>query len=153
MEGDAVLAFLVVVFAYALAENLLILHRWIDRPYLFGFPAIGAMAAIVLALAIVNHNDYWPFHMVRLIFISAFGTLALSFWPYMIPSVITIDQAAAPQSSLTFMFWGCGVLVFPLILLYTVISYSVFRGKVGTTRTPLNVRLEARSVASLTSLK
>jgi hypothetical protein len=37
---------------------------------------------------------------------SAFGTLALSFWPYMIPSVITIDAAAAPHSSLAFMFWG-----------------------------------------------
>jgi cytochrome d ubiquinol oxidase subunit II len=28
------------------------------------------------------------------------------------------------------MFWGCGVIVYPLMLLYTVISYSVFRGKV-----------------------
>jgi cytochrome d ubiquinol oxidase subunit II len=28
-----------------------------------------------------------------------------------------------------FMFWG-GVVVFPLMLLYTVINYSVFRGKV-----------------------
>ena len=128
-----VLAFLVVVFAYALAENLPILHRWIDRPYLFVFPAIGAIAAIVLALSIVNHNDYWPFHMVALIFISAFGTLALSFWPYMIPFAITIDEAAAPHASLAFMFWGEGLFVFPLMLLYTVISYSVFRGKVGTT--------------------
>jgi cytochrome d ubiquinol oxidase subunit II len=128
-----VLAFLVAVFAYALAENLPILHRWIDRPYLFVFPAIGAIAAIVLALSILNHNDYWPFYMVALIFMSAFGTLALSFWPYMIPSVITVDQAAAPQSSLTFMFWGCGVIVFPLMLIYTLVSYSVFRGKVRTT--------------------
>src|SRR6195952_591254 len=127
-----VLAFLVVVFAYALAENLPILHRWVDRPYLFVFPAIGAVAATVLALSILNHNDYWPFHMVGLIFVSAFGTLALSFWPYMIPFQITVDQAAAPQSSLIFMFWG-GVVVFPLMLLYTVINYSVFRGKVRAT--------------------
>jgi cytochrome bd ubiquinol oxidase subunit II len=125
-----VLAFLVVVFAYALVENLPILHRWIDRPYLFAFPAIGAVAAIVLALSILNHNDYWPFYMVALIFLSAFGTLALSFWPYMIPSVVTVDQAAAPQSSLRFMFWG-GIVVFPLMLLYTLVSYRVFRGKVG----------------------
>ncbi len=104
-----VLAFLVVVFAYALAEHLPILHRWIDRPYLFVFPAIGAVAATVLALSILRHNDHWPFYMVALIFVSAFGTLALSFWPYMIPFVITVDEAAAPQSSLVFMFWGCGV--------------------------------------------
>jgi cytochrome d ubiquinol oxidase subunit II len=125
-----VLAFLVLVFAYALAENLPILHRWIDRPYLFVFPAIGAVAAIVLALSILRHNDHWPFYMVALIFVSAFGTLALSFWPYMIPSVITIDEAASPRSSLMFMFWGCGLIVFPLMLIYTVVSYTVFRGKV-----------------------
>jgi cytochrome d ubiquinol oxidase subunit II len=127
----AVLAFLVVVFAYALAEDLPILHRWIDRPYLFVFPAIGAVAATVLALSILRHNDHWPFHMVAVIFVSAFGTLALSFWPYLIPFVITIDEAAAPQSSLAFMFWG-GVVVFPLMLIYTLISYSVFRGKIST---------------------
>jgi cytochrome d ubiquinol oxidase subunit II len=131
--AGGVLVFLVAVFAYALAENLPILHRWIDRPYLFVFPAIGAVAAIVLALSILHQNDRWPFYMVAVIFVSAFGTLALSFWPYIIPGVITIDEAAAPQSSLMFMFWGCGLVVFPLMLLYTVISYSVFRGKVSTT--------------------
>ena len=128
-----VLAFLVVVFGYALAENLPILHRWIDRPYLFVFPAFGAIAATVLALSIVKQNDYLPFYMVAVIFMSAFGTLALSFWPYMIPSVFTVQQAASPQSSLVFMFWGCGVIVFPLMLIYTIVSYSIFRGKVRTT--------------------
>jgi cytochrome bd ubiquinol oxidase subunit II len=130
--AGGVLVFLVVVFVYALAEHLPILHRWIDRPYLFVFPAIGAVAATVLALSILRHNDRWPFYTVAVIFLSAFGTLALSFWPYMIPFVITVDGAAAPPSSLAFMFWGCGVFVFPLMLLYTVISYTVFRGKVGT---------------------
>jgi cytochrome d ubiquinol oxidase subunit II len=128
----SVLAFLAVVFVHALAEHLPILHRWIDRPYLFVFPAIGAVASIVLARSILRHNDDWPFYMVALIFVSAFGTLALSFWPYLIPLVITIDEAAAPQSSLMFMFWG-GVVVFPLMLVYTLISYSVFRGKIRTT--------------------
>jgi cytochrome bd ubiquinol oxidase subunit II len=127
-----VLAFLLLVFAYALVEHLPILRRWIERPYLFVFPAIGAVTAIVLALSILRHNDHWPFYTVVLIFVSAFGTLALSFWPYMIPFVITVDEAAAPPSSLRFMFWG-GVVVFPLMLLYTLISYSVFRGKVGST--------------------
>jgi cytochrome d ubiquinol oxidase subunit II len=128
----SVLAFLAVVFVYALVEHLPILHRWIDRPYLFVFPAIGAVASIVLARSILRHNDDWPFYMVALIFVSAFGTLALSFWPYLVPFVITIDEAAAPQSSLMFMFWG-GVVVFPLMLVYTLISYSVFRGKIRTT--------------------
>ena len=48
----------------------------------------------------------------------------------MIPFSNTIDQAAAPHASLSFMFWGAGLFVFPLTLLYTVISYAVFRGKI-----------------------
>ena len=39
---------------------------------------------------------------------------------------------AAPPSSLAFMFWGEGLFVFPLMLVYTAISLSVFRGKVGS---------------------
>ena len=128
-----VLMFLLIVFAYALAEHLPIMHRWIDRPYLFVFPAIAAVAAVVLAVNILRHNDRVPYYMVAVIFVSAFGTLALSFWPYMIPFIITIDEAAAPHSSLAFMFWGAGIFIFPLMLIYTVVSYSVFRGKVGTT--------------------
>ena len=126
------LVFLVVVFIHALAERLPIMDRWIERPYLFAFPAIGAIAAIALGASIRRHNDRWPFYMVALIFVTAFGTLALSFWPYMIPFVITVNDAAAPHSSLAFMSWG-GFVVFPLMLLYTIVSYSVFKGKSGAT--------------------
>ena len=129
----AVLIFLAIVFIYALAENLQLMHRWLERPYLFIFPAIAAAAAVGLIAGIRRRRDDRPFTMVILIFMSAFGTLAISFWPYMIPFVLTIDEAAAPHASLSFMFWGAGLFVFPLMLIYTVISYRVFRGKVGTT--------------------
>ena len=67
--------------------------------------------------------------MVALIFVAAFGTLAISFWPYMIPFSITIDEAAAPHVQPRLHVLGRRLFVFPLMLLYTVISYSVFRGK------------------------
>ena len=67
-----------------------------------------------------------------MIFSASFGTLALSFWPYMIPFAITIDEAAAPHASLAFMFWGEGLFVFPLMLLYAAMGYRVFGGKVET---------------------
>jgi cytochrome bd ubiquinol oxidase subunit II len=124
------LVFLVVVFAYALAENLRVVHRWLERPYLFAFPAIGVIAALVATVSVRHRRDGPPYYMVALIFAAAFGTLAISFWPYMIPFSITIEEAAAPHSSLAFMFWGEGLFVFPLMLLYTVVCYTVFRGKV-----------------------
>jgi cytochrome d ubiquinol oxidase subunit II len=129
----ALLSFLIVVFVYALAEDLPVMSRWLDRPYLFMFPVAGAFAAIVLATSIHRRQDAAPFTMIVLIFAAAFGTLAISFWPYMIPFAITVEEAAAPPSSLAFMFWGEGLFVFPLMLIYTIVSYSVFRGKVGST--------------------
>ena len=123
------LAFLIIVFAYALAEDLPVMARWLERPYLFVFPTIGVAAAISLAISVRRRQDGPPFYMVALIFAAAFGTLAISFWPYMIPFSITIDAAAAPHSSLAFMFWGAGLFVFPLMLVYTAVSLTVFRGK------------------------
>ena len=122
--------FLLAVFLYALVAHLQVMDRWLERPYLLVFPAIGALATGVLAASIRRRRDGAPFYMVALIFAAAFGTLAISFWPYMIPFSITIDAAAAPHASLAFMFWGEGLFVFPLMLLYTAVSYSVFRGKV-----------------------
>jgi cytochrome bd ubiquinol oxidase subunit II len=46
-----------------------------------------------------------------------------------VPFAITIDQAAAPHSSLAFMFWGEGLFVFPLMLIYVATGFRVFRGK------------------------
>jgi len=127
------LAFLVVVFAYALAEDLPVIARWLERPYLFVFPVIGAAATIILAINVRRRQDNPPFFMVAIIFAAAFGTLAISFWPYMIPFSITVAEAAAPHASLAFMFWGAGLFVFPLMLIYTAISLGVFRGKITST--------------------
>jgi cytochrome bd-type quinol oxidase subunit 2 len=53
----------------------------------------------------------------------------------MITFSIMIEDAAAPHSSLAFMFWGAGLLGFPLMLLYTVISYRSSEVRSGLRRT------------------
>jgi cytochrome bd ubiquinol oxidase subunit II len=125
------IGFLLVVFAYALFENLQVMARWLERPYLLVFPAIGIIAALVAARSVRHRHDGTPFMMVALIFAAAFATLAFSFWPYMVPFSITIKEAAAPHASLAFMFWFAGIIVFPLMLIYTATSLTVFRGKVS----------------------
>jgi cytochrome d ubiquinol oxidase subunit II len=129
----ALLVFLIVVFVYALIEDLQVMRRWLERPYLFAFPLVAAAAAIVLAASVRHRRDGPPSYMGALVFAAAFGTFAITFWPYMIPFSITVDQAAAPHASLAFMFWGEGLFVFPLMLIYTAVSYGVFRGKVQST--------------------
>ncbi|CCE10549.1 Cytochrome d ubiquinol oxidase, subunit II precursor [Bradyrhizobium sp. STM 3843] len=128
--------FLVVAFVYALTLDLRIMGRWLERPYLLLFPLIGAVAAYYLIKGIADRSDFQPFRMVAFIFLAAFATLAISFWPYMIPFSITVEQALAPESSLHFMFWGAGLLVLPLTLGYTAVVYWMFRGKIAEETEP-----------------
>jgi cytochrome bd ubiquinol oxidase subunit II len=127
----ALLAVLIAVFVYALAKDLRILHSWLERPYLFVFPAVSVAAAAMLASRArqERYRDRTPFQMMTILFAMAFSTFLISFWPYMIPFSVTIGQAAAPHSSLAFMFWGEGLFILPLMLFYTFIAYRVFRGK------------------------
>ena len=129
----SLLAFLFAVFVYALTAHLQVMGRWLERPYLLVFPVVGAVTIAGLAYSVRHRRDGVPFTMVALTFAAAFGTLAISFWPYMVPFSITIDEAAAPHSSLAFMFWGEGLFVFPLMLIYAAVNYAVFRGKVRST--------------------
>jgi cytochrome d ubiquinol oxidase subunit II len=94
------------------------------------FPAIGVAAAILLGKSIQKRSDHAPFRLVAIFFVVAFGAPGVSIWPHMIPFSITIKDAAAPRSSLAFMFWGAGLFVFPLTLLYTATNYRVFRGRI-----------------------
>src|SRR5260370_2487267 len=43
------LAFLVVVFAYALAENLQVMSQWLERPYLLFFPPTAVIPSLASA--------------------------------------------------------------------------------------------------------
>ena len=124
-----VVIFLVGLFIYSLRLDLRILDRWTERPYLGVFPAVGVIAAAVLLLGKRDRRDHRPFIMMVFIFIAALGTFLASFWPYMIPFALTIDEAAAPPSSLRFMFWGAGLFVLPLITIYSAAVYKAFYGK------------------------
>jgi cytochrome d ubiquinol oxidase subunit II len=127
----AALGFVACAFVGALGLHLRVMHRWIERPWLVVFPFIALAAVIVMWTGIRQRRDAWPFAAAALVFIAAFAMFAASFVPYMVPFSMTIAQAAAPPSSLAFVFWGAGAFILPLILLYTIVVYSVFKGKVA----------------------
>ena len=125
-----VLLFLAAATAYALAMQLRVLHRWIELPAMLILPLLGLLACGGLVLAIRRRTDWLPLLMTAVIFVTAFATLAASFLPYMVPFSITLEQAASPHSSLAFMFWGAGIVVLPITLIYTLAVYWIFKGKV-----------------------
>jgi cytochrome d ubiquinol oxidase subunit II len=107
-------------------------RRWFTWPnILFTVPVPIAVAVIALLLfeSLARHRQYRPFLLGLALFGLSYVGLGVSMWPYIIPTRVTIWQAAAPPSSQIFMLVGVLVLV-PLILAYTAWSYWVFRGKV-----------------------
>jgi cytochrome d ubiquinol oxidase subunit II len=127
----AVLVFAAIVFVGALGMNLQVMQRWVDRPWLAVFPGIGLAAVAAMLIGIRRRRDAWPFAAAAIIFASAFAMLAASFLPYMVPFSITIAEAAAPPSTLSFMFWGAGAFILPLIIAYNIVVYAVFKGKIA----------------------
>jgi cytochrome d ubiquinol oxidase subunit II len=125
----AVLVVLALAFNETLAERERIGSDIEDRTWGAVFPAIGLLAILGVFLGVRWRRDAVPFAMTVVFFVSAFLTLAVLFWPYMIPYRITVANAAAPDASLSFLFWGV-VVVLPVIAIYTIAVYWLFRGKV-----------------------
>ena len=88
-----------------------------------------ALAWFLFRALHVHRHDHWPFLSALGLFVVSFIGLGLTMYPYIIPTEITIYEAAAPRASQIFMLVGAGVLI-PVILGYTAYAYWVFRGKI-----------------------
>jgi len=124
-----VLVVLALAFVAAVFERRQIGADLADRRWGLVFPGLGLLAMAGVFIGVRQRRDGVPFAMTVAFFFAAFLTLAVLFWPYMIPYQVTVANAAAPDKSLTFLFWGAGVFVLPVIVIYTAVVYWVFRGK------------------------
>jgi cytochrome bd ubiquinol oxidase subunit II len=120
---------LVLIFILTLATHQTVRDRWLGNIWMIIFPIIVILAAYGLLNGARKKIDWMPYTMAVIVFISSYLALVCSFWPYMIPFSITVENAAAPLQTLKFLFYGLGIVVFPLILIYTGIVYWILRGK------------------------
>jgi cytochrome bd ubiquinol oxidase subunit II len=108
------------------------MQHWFALPAVFyaaWVPILVLLSAYMLFRGLWNRNDLLPFPAALCLFGLSYIGLGISFFPYIIPTTLTIWQAAAPASSLRFLLGGGAVLI-PIILIYTGNSYWVFRGKI-----------------------
>lgn len=100
--------------------------------YIFAvIPVLGVLLITVLFRSLLKQQENAPFVWTILIFLLTFIGLALIVFPYIIPTQITIYEAAAAPSSLVFMIVFIGALI-PIMLAYNIYQYVVFRGKVAS---------------------
>jgi cytochrome d ubiquinol oxidase subunit II len=95
-------------------------------------PILGTLLFWRLLRSIDLKAENAPFVWTILIFLLTFIGLGLVIFPYVIPTQITIYQAAASSSALVFMLIFIGFLI-PIMLFYNIYQYIVFRGKVAGT--------------------
>lgn len=98
--------------------------------YIFALiPILGILFIWQLLASLNRQAETAPFFWTVDIFLLTFIGLVLVVFPYIIPTQITIYQAAAAPSSLVFMLIFIGALI-PIMLFYNIYQYVVFRGKV-----------------------
>ncbi len=108
-----------------------IADRWFAWPnllYLSPVPVITAALAVTCWRGIGSTHPSSAFWSAVGIFILAFTGLMISTLPYLVPTSLTVWQAAAAPESQAFFLIGAAILL-PFILGYTVFSYRTFRGK------------------------
>jgi len=119
-----------------------IYDKWFSWPeivYLSPLPVISGVFVIFLwwqlaRLPLLNDRWSWtPFVAATALFTLAYGGMAYSFYPYVVPEKITIYEAAAAPESLFIILLGTA-FVLPAILGYTILSYYIFRGKTTALR-------------------
>lgn len=106
--------------------------RLFSPPQVYLFAAIPILGIVLIGLlwrSLNRRQELAPLIWTLLIFVLTFLGLGMIVFPYIIPTQITIYQAAASPSALVFMIIFIGFLI-PIMLFYNIYQYVVFRGKV-----------------------
>ena len=129
--------FIVAVSIWTPLQEEHIFHRWFTYPnilFLAPVPLLTAATAYWGYRAIQSGRELSPFVATILLFMLSYSGLAISKFPFIVPpaqpggGLNLWDTAAAPESQI-FMLIGVLILL-PIILAYTFLSYWSFRGKV-----------------------
>ncbi|KOP25375.1 cytochrome oxidase [Hapalosiphon sp. MRB220] len=107
-------------------------ERLFHRPQVYIFaviPVLGVLLISLLIRSLFRKEEKAPFIWTILLFLLTFIGLAMVVFPYIIPTEITIYEAAADPSALVFMIIFIGALI-PVMLFYNLYQYIVFRGKI-----------------------
>jgi len=126
------LGVIIIISAWTPLADPRIAQRWFSFPNLVWFapvPLLVALAAFLLLRALSLRQDVAPFVCTLALVFLGYSGLGISLWPNIIPPSVSIWEASGPPQSQGFALVGA-LLIIPVILMYTVWAYYVFRGKV-----------------------
>jgi len=131
--GLALLAAIAAVSIWTPLSQHQVAERWFSFPnmlLLAPVPLLVAGAIVLLLWSLKRDPHRLPFLSALALVLLGYTGMAISIWPHIVPNAITIWEAASPPATQGFALVGT-LFVLPFILMYTVWSYYVFRGKVA----------------------
>lgn len=123
-----------------------VLAKWFSMPEMLLLAPLPLTSAVLLAGLWVALGalpemgpkamarwDWTPFAGAAALFALGFAGFAYSFYPWIIPGRMTIFEAAsAPESLIIILVGAC--VVMPVIIAYSALAFTVFRGKAEALR-------------------
>jgi len=111
------------------------IRRVISIDFFYCFTIPSNILAMPIRIKIICYDKFcWiPFSLTIAIAVLCFIGLAYSFFPFIVPDQLLIIQAAAATSSLKIILVGA-LIVLPILIGYTFLSYKIFHGKASSLR-------------------
>lgn len=140
---------LLTIYGFGLVALVFMLHSTEVAPHTV-FPTLTHLSenfkehyfmviAITLSLLLVvfrtnfsiykHKKDWYPFAHGVIILVLVFSLVLILGWPYVVPGVYTIWQASSQPETQWLMLVGA-LIFLPLIFIYSMYNFYVFRGKI-----------------------
>jgi cytochrome d ubiquinol oxidase subunit II len=103
--------------------------EWATFARVAPLPILAAVLVVLIWMAAAGRNSIRPYLLSVTLFATAYGGLAVSIWPFIVPYEMTPAKAAGADYTLALMLVGA-VPLLALILAYTAYIRWVFRAKV-----------------------
>ena len=128
---SALVVAMIIVTIFMYFSDIDALEGWFRLPsllYLAPMPVIALILFFIMRKDLTTEREYRPFLLTVALFLMGYIGVCFALFPYIVPYQMTIYEAAAADTSLSFMLIGA-VIMLPIILSYTAFAYYTFKGK------------------------
>lgn len=127
----ALVAAMAVVTVFMYFSSIEAVKHWFTLPdvlFMMPMPFIVAVLFYLMRKDLKTDREYRPFLLTVAMFLMGYIGVCFAVFPNIVPYSMTIYEAAAADTSLSFMLIGAGIML-PIILSYTGYAYYTFKGK------------------------
>jgi cytochrome d ubiquinol oxidase subunit II len=131
----ATLAVSLAIYLWTIARHPYIAAKWLALPDLatvafFPLLALAAFGMVIRSLG--RGQEFAPLAWNIVMVFCSFVGISVGFYPYIIPNMVTIRNAAVSSPGTLIFMLAVTVILLPLILAYIGYKHWIFRGKVST---------------------